>query len=85
LQLRARKGKMMIPQLTMETNVESFAAQKKNKRVKKEKMKDEKSKKLVDDIVMHKNPKIFNEVKCKTIDKVMLNEFGNCFPLSSNS
>ncbi len=33
---------MMKPQLTMETNVESFATQKKNKRVKKEKMKDEK-------------------------------------------
>jgi len=42
LQLKARKGKMMKPQLTMETNVESFATQKKNKRVKKEKTKDEK-------------------------------------------
>jgi hypothetical protein len=42
LQLKARKGKMTKPQLTMETNVESFATQKKNKRVKKEKTKDEK-------------------------------------------
>jgi hypothetical protein len=83
LQLRARKGKMMKPQLTMETNVESFATQKKNKRVKKEKTKNEKREKLVDDIVMHKNPKEFNEAKCKTIDNVMLNEFDNCFPLCS--
>lgn len=83
LQLKARKGKMMKPQLTMETNVESFATQKKNKRVKKEKTKDEKWKKLVDDIVMHKNPKKIDEAECKTIDKVMLNEFDNCFPLFS--
>jgi hypothetical protein len=35
LWLKVRKGKMMKPQLTMETNVESFATQKKNKMVKK--------------------------------------------------
>ncbi len=37
----------------------------------------------MDDIVMHENPKFFDKAKCKTIDKVMLNEFNNCFPLCS--
>jgi len=44
-------------------------------------MKDEKWEKLVDDIVIHKKLKEFDKVECKTIDKVMLNKFDDCFPL----
>jgi hypothetical protein len=50
------------------TNIESFATQKKSKRVKKEKTKIEKQNKIVNDVVMHKNPKNFDEAKCKTIN-----------------
>jgi hypothetical protein len=49
-------------------NVESSTMPKKSKRVKKEKTNFEKRKKIVDDVVMHKNPKDFNKAKCKTID-----------------
>jgi hypothetical protein len=35
----------------------------------------------VDDIVIHKKLKEFDKVECKTIDKVMLNKFDDCFPL----
>jgi hypothetical protein len=30
---------------------------------------------------MHKNPKGFNAVDCRAIDKAMSNEFDDCFPL----
>jgi hypothetical protein len=50
------------------TNVESSITQKKRKRVKKEKTKTKIKENIVDNVVMHKNPKDFNEAKCKVID-----------------
>jgi hypothetical protein len=49
-------------------NVESSVTQKKRKRVKKEKTKTKIKKNIVDNVVMHKNPKDFNKAKCKAID-----------------
>jgi hypothetical protein len=54
--------------------------EKKPKKVKKEKMKDEKREKIIDDVVMHKNLKGFNEVECRIINKAMSEKFDNFFP-----
>jgi hypothetical protein len=56
---------------------------KKTKRVKKEKIEDEKWEKNVDNIVMHKSPNESNEVECRTMDKAMSDKFNDYFPLGS--
>ncbi len=75
------KSKMVASQSIVVTNIANFVMEKKPKRVKKEKMKDEKREKIIDDVVMHKNLKGFNEVECRTINKVKSRKFDSFFPL----
>lgn len=48
-------------------------------------MENEKRKKIVDNVVMHKNCKEFDEAKCKIIDKTMFEEFNDQGPLGSQA
>jgi hypothetical protein len=63
------------------TNIANFAMEKKPKKVKKEKMKDDKREKIIDDVVMHKNLKGFGDIECRTIKKAISKKFDKFFPL----
>ncbi len=64
----------------MVTNIDNYSMEKKPKKATKDKMKDENREKIIDDVVMHKNFKGFNEVECIIIDKAMSKKFENFFP-----
>jgi hypothetical protein len=42
-----------------------------------------KREKIIDNLVMKKYPKGFDETKCKHVDESIRSKFSNCFPLGN--
>jgi len=50
---------------------------------KKETTMEEKREKRIDNLVMKKYPKSFNEMKCKHVNESIRSQFSNCFPFGN--
>jgi len=66
-----------------QTNVEGSYVIRAPKKQKKEATMEEKREKRIDNLVMKKYPKGFNEMKCKHVDESIRNQFSNCFPFGN--